>query len=514
MCYACAARGLSWGPSSYVEPAVEAGLAAPVPYRAATSGLGPTGNVAVDGLLDGSMWSGTISYSFPNASGDYESAYGSGEPTDGFGSVSVAQIQAARFILEGWSALPGGPRMALTPVEGFTAAVFYDAGRDGADIRIAQSNSAAPTAYAYLPGPVEGGDIWFGRKYDYTRPQVGDYAFATMLHELGHALGLKHGHEAGGIAGVALPAGRDSLEYSVMTYHSYVPSSGQSVPAGGYRNETFGFPQTYMMDDIAALQALYGANFGWRAGKTVYTWSPTTGETFVNGVGQGAPGAAAGGDENRVFLTIWDGGGSDTYDFSAYATKLSIDLAPGGSSSMAPSQRADLGDGHLARGSVFNALLHEGDTRSLIENATGGSAGDVIRGNAAKNVLRGNAGNDVLFGQTGSDTLYGGAGRDTFVFNTALDRWRNVDRLIDFSVPNDTIKLEDAIFAGITRKGTLASGFFHKGGAAHDPSDRIIYDRSSGALLYDADGTGRAAAVKFAQLKAGLALTAADFYVI
>src|SRR5215211_5466853 len=116
MCYACAARSLSWAVGSYAKPADEAGSAAPVPYRATTSGVDATGIAAIDGLLDGSMWCGTISYSFPNASGDYESAYGSGEPTDGFGSVSFAQIQAARFILEGLSAFGGGPRMALTPV--------------------------------------------------------------------------------------------------------------------------------------------------------------------------------------------------------------------------------------------------------------------------------------------------------------------------------------------------------------------------------------------------------------
>uniref|UniRef100_UPI00195366F3 M10 family metallopeptidase C-terminal domain-containing protein n=1 Tax=Streptococcus pneumoniae TaxID=1313 RepID=UPI00195366F3 len=66
------------------------------------------------------------------------------------------------------------------------------------------------------------------------------------------------------------------------------------------------------MDDIAAIQAMYGANFATHAENTVYSFSPTTGEEFINGVGQGEPGA------NRVFLTIWDGGGNDTYDFSNY----------------------------------------------------------------------------------------------------------------------------------------------------------------------------------------------------
>jgi hypothetical protein len=76
-------------------------------------------------------------------------------------------------------------------------------------------------------------------------------------------------------------------------------------------------------DDIIALQYLYGANYQYNSGNTVYRWSPTTGETFINGVGQGATLHA------KIFLTIWDGGGIDTYDFSNYGTNAVIDLAPG-----------------------------------------------------------------------------------------------------------------------------------------------------------------------------------------
>jgi serralysin len=90
---------------------------------------------------------------------------------------------------------------------------------------------------------------------------LGDYSFLTMLHEIGHALGLKHAHETDGLTGQTLPYAHDSLEYSVMTYHSYVASPGQTAP-DHYTNETYGYPQTYMVYDIAALQSLYGADFG------------------------------------------------------------------------------------------------------------------------------------------------------------------------------------------------------------------------------------------------------------
>jgi len=482
--------------------------------RLAATGVAATatGVVTTDALLYGETWGGVVTYSFPNRASDYETGYA--EALNGFAPVSFNQMQAARYILEGASPHAGGPKAALTPVEGFTRATIVDVGFNNADIRIAQSRSAGETAYAYLPSTApSGGDVWFGRTYDYTRPELGTYSFATMAHELGHALGLKHAHEAGGLTGDTLPLTRDSLEYSVMTYHSYVPFASQKAP-NVYTNETYGYPQTYMMYDIAALQSLYGADFGFRSGNTVYRWSPTTGETFVNGAGMGAPGGGKGGEANRIFLTIWDGGGVDTYDFSNYTSKVSVNLAPGAACALAPGQRAYLGDGHDARANIFNALLYQEDPRSLIENAYGGSGNDSLKGNVARNVLKGNAGNDVFFGMVGNDVLYGGRGADAFVFSTALNAGTNVDRIVDFSVQDDTIKLAKSIFTAFTKAGPLASGAFHVGKAAHDRDDRIIYDSGTGALTYDRDGTGAASPIKFAQLSSALHIAAADFLVI
>jgi Ca2+-binding RTX toxin-like protein len=165
-----------------------------------------------------------------------------------------------------------------------------------------------------------------------------------------------------------------------------------------------------MMADIAALQYMYGADFATNAGATVYKWSPTTGDTRVNGTIAIDAGGA------KIFATIWDGNGVDTYDLSAYTTSLKINLAPGGFSVFATAQLADLGggpNGGFARGNIFNALQFGSDARSLIENAIGGSAGDNIRGNAARNELSGKNGNDVLQGYDGQDILIGGLGKDT-----------------------------------------------------------------------------------------------------
>ena len=165
-----------------------------------------------------------------------------------------------------------------------------------------------------------------------------------------------------------------------------------------------------MIDDIAALQYMYGANFNTYAGNTVYSWSPTTGETFIDGVGQGAS------TDNKVYEAIWDGGGIDTYNLSNYSTNLFVDLYPGDWSLFSTAQLADLDDfapgTHLAVGNVANAYLYNDDPRSLIENAIGGSGNDILVGNQANNMLAGGAGNDILGSLDGNDTLMGAVGND------------------------------------------------------------------------------------------------------
>jgi serralysin len=154
---------------------------------------------------------------------------------------------------------------------------------------------------------------------------------------------------------------------------------------------------------------MYGADFTTRAENTVYAWSPTSGDSYVNGNLAIDPGG------NRIFQTIWDGGGYDTYDLSNYSTNLEINLNPGYHSVFSQAQLAYLGGGPnngYARANVFNALQYNGDARSLIEEAIGGTGNDHIVGNAADNNLVGNAGDDDLVGFGGGDTLHGDAGND------------------------------------------------------------------------------------------------------
>ena len=118
----------------------------------------------------------------------------------------------------------------------------------------------------------------------------------------------------------------------------------------------------------------------------------------------------------------------------------------------------------------------------------------------------------MLDGKGGADLLTGLGGADSFAFTTALGAG-NIDTIGDFSVADDTIRLENAVFTGLAA-GALAAGAFNTGAAASQADDRIVYNSATGALLFDADGAGGAAAVQFATLSGGLALTSADFLVV
>jgi serralysin len=288
-----------------------------------------------------------------------------------------------------------------------------------------------------------------------------------ILHETGHALGLKHGHEFP----LAISADHDTVEYSVMTYRSFVGAPvGEND--GGYTNETWGYPQTLMMLDIAALQKIYGAaNYAYNSGDSTYTWSETTGQMAINGAGQGAPG------DNRVFMTIWDGGGNDTYDLSNYADGVTVDLRPGEWSKTSLIQTANLGgNNHLARGNVANALLFEGSTLSAIENGKGGAGADSMVANLVANHLTGNGGADTFKWMATGDA---GTGSNA---DTVMDFVRGADK-IDFT--NLDANQATAAHNAFSFIGTSAF---------HNVAGEVRYDVTSGSahIFADVDGNGTA----------------------
>jgi serralysin len=255
----------------------------------ATSAVAATGDARINGLLVGYKWSGPITYADTDAPGDYQAGYISdanensiSAQNEGFSRFTAQQIKALHAALT-TTIYTQDPAAGAFSVSGFTNlnVTYAGAGNSGATIRAANSTDAV-TAYAYNPSSDEyGGDTFFGSANDGSSaslktPVAGNYAWYTMYHELGHSLGLKHGHETDGLGG-AVPANFDSFEFTLMTYRSYVGASIEEAA-----NEDWGFPQTFMMLDIAALQAMYGADYTANSGDTVYAWSPFDSFTRVN----------------------------------------------------------------------------------------------------------------------------------------------------------------------------------------------------------------------------------------
>lgn len=384
----------------------------------ATSNVALTGNQNIDGILSGVRWAGgVVTYAFPTLASQY-----TGYPWNHNHDNNPATPPISTNETTGLTALnatqQAAANAAFANIALFTnLSILMVDPPNSADIKIAESStrqSGNTTAYAFYPGDGRDGDIWFNPT-DYNNPLLGTYAYQTFFHEIGHAMGLKHGHEADNGNANVLSADRDSLEFSTMTYRSY-----PGAPTGGYSVANGHYPQTYMMLDILALQTMYGADYTAHSGNTVYGFNPTNAEMTISGSGaQGVPKLNNGTDSNVLFRTVWDGGGVDTYDFSAYGAnrQLSIDLAPGGwtdvdsdSNFQAALLGTPGGTARYAVGQVFNALLFNNNTASLIENAIGGAGNDHIRGNQANNTLEGRDGDDTLEGFDGNDWLYQGLG--------------------------------------------------------------------------------------------------------
>jgi serralysin len=367
--------------------------------------LSAADNQNIASLLTGSAWnSTTITYSFPTSSSVYgtQSSYGDPAPYNGFGALSTQQrneTQRALYLISSYTNL--------------TFAQITETTSTHAALRLANSSSP-PTAYAYYPATtVRGGDIFFGSTG--RNPAMGNFdSGQAVLHEIGHAVGLKHGQD-NNTYGV-MNANRLDIEFSLMNYANYIGS------ADGFGTSTTS-SQTYMMYDIAALQYMYGANWNQVGANNTYTWSSTTGAAFINGSSQGTP------VDNHIFSTIWTAGATSTYDLSNFSQNQVIDMQPGGWMLFSSAQLADLNarahskpSGEIyARGNVYNALLYNGDTRSLIGNVFTGAGNDSVTGNAANNAIHGGGGADTLNGLDGADFLDGGTGNDFLIGGTGAD---------------------------------------------------------------------------------------------
>ena len=213
-----------------------------------------------------------------------------------------------------------------------------------------------------------------------------------------------------------------------------------------------------------------------KAGVAVETLRTTNaaGTTAINLIGNEFANIVTGNAGNNV---LNGGGGADTLQGLAGNDAYFVDNAAD-----KIVEAAGLGTDNV-NASVSYKLAAGVSVETLrTTNATGTTAIN-LTGNELINIVTGNAGANVLNGGGGVDTLTGNAGNDIFEFNTALAP-TNVDVITDFAVVNDTMRLENAIFTGLAA-GTLNADAFHVGTAAADAEDRIIYNKTTGALYFD-----------------------------
>jgi Ca2+-binding RTX toxin-like protein len=226
------------------------------------------------------------------------------------------------------------------------------------------------------------------------------------------------------------------------------------------------------------------------------------GNAAINGTGNGRANTIQAGAGNNL---IDGGGGLDTVDYAGASAAVTVSLAPS--------------TAQATGGSGTDTILH-------VERLSGSRFDDTLSGNALANVLRGGSGADSLAGGAGNDTLVGGPGNDTlsgsqgadvFLFESATGAG-NVDDIVFFSAVEDTIHLDRTVFAQLAAGTPLSDSQLLAApgaSAATAAGQRIIYDTSTGALYYDADGNASGfGAVRFAILDNHPALTAADILVV
>ena len=333
-------------------------------------------------INSGAKWNGsTISYGFLQSSPYWDIGY----EGNGFSAFSTQQILATRSIMGLWDDL--------------IAPSFSESGSNQqyANVKFGNTTTSINYAHAYYPGSyLWAGEVWLNAQ-TYSglySPAAGNYYWMTILHEVGHAIGLSHpGAYNGGAPTYAANAeyAQDTHQWTVMSYFSASYTGADWNGGTGWQ-----YAQTPMVHDVLTIQAIYGADTTTRTGNTVYGFNSNAGNPLFDFSTNRSP-----------VLTIYDAGGIDTLDLSGFSMRAIINLQPGTYTSA----------GGISSSMTYNIGI-AGNT--IIENAYGGLGDDIIYGNSANNILVGGAGSDRMYGYAGNDTIQGGSGTDWAVFSYAI----------------------------------------------------------------------------------------------
>ncbi len=348
-----------------------------------------TNQQVLNQLVSGAQWTGSvITYAFPTSTAGMT---GNTELT-GFSAFTASQKAAATLALSLWDDLIA-PDFVLTT-------------STNSNIEFGNSTKGVSYAQTYFP---TAGTMWVNPTVgpnttnDLVNPKIGQHGFGTYIHELGHALGLDHMGDYNGSGTWAPSSYQDSTVLSIMSYFGPSWGSGSAngqglvawadwVGADGKLYE----PDTPMLNDIMAVQSVYGAETTTRTGDTVYGFDSTVG-TASGGIYDFTSNA-------NPILCIYDSSGNDTLDLSGWSTSCVINLTPGSFSS-----------GNSMTNNISIAYTCD------IENGVGGSNNDNLTGNALGNLLNGLGGDDTLNGGAGNDTIIGGSGTgDMAVYSGAF----------------------------------------------------------------------------------------------